>query len=324
VNFEFHYYVVRWLAGKAGVDGPSADIMANSSQMVDASVDEIEVALGGGVLELVPKTQDYAFWDQGTQADIYLPFHFFPGGGGGAARKDGLGNPWSVAPGAEPVKELLIGALKTRDPYRIGIALHTYADSWAHQNFSPWLEDWNRLSSDDPIPPVGHAQALKSPDMLDEEWDDARLVSPHVANRPRWREAAEKMYKYLATFSGKGFGDFELVMDRLESIWGRPGSKKREERIFDLIIDEPMPDYLRGEWHKKAGLAAFVPGADKDSGYSRLGLLARKLLPKGSIRAAPSSEEAYLASDLRKWASAALAHRDEARRIASRLGPIPR
>ena len=45
------------------------------------------------------------------------------------------------------VKKLLIEGLKTRNLYRVGIAIHTYTDSWAHQNFSGLDEEWNTTES---------------------------------------------------------------------------------------------------------------------------------------------------------------------------------
>ena len=97
------------------------------------------------------------------------------------------------------ITDNITAALKTRNLFRIGIALHTYADSWAHQNFSGLLEDWNSVEKRSPVPAIGHAQAFRKPDDPGLMWSDPRLVpaNAHIVNRDRVLAAARMIYKYL-------------------------------------------------------------------------------------------------------------------------------
>lgn len=310
MNFEFHYYAVHWLARKAGLSQEEAYLVAYSSQYVDAAVVPVTVLAGEGRHE-IPSTQNYGFWNPETVDDVYLPFHFLPGGPAPSNRADGRSNPWSTRPDSPLAKELLVAALGTRDPFRVGIALHAYADTWAHQNFSGRVEDWNRVEQSSLIPAVGHAQALKNPDGLENEWSDPRLAEPRVANRGRFLEAARKIYKYLATYSRRGFDDVDAVMEKLGKIWKR--GKGRNERVFDLIIDEPMPEYVRLQWLNEAGVREEgQENEDLFSGYSKLLWLKSELLYRSEVAKRPpvrvADAELFGRSRIRLWSDAARAH----------------
>lgn len=322
MNVEFHYYVIYHLARKAGFADQEAWTVAYSSQHVDASTVSWTVRVEGRE-ERTLVTQDYGWWDESFPLTVYIPFHFLPGDPAfsDAQRADGASNPLSTTPGSPNAKALLVDALKTRDLYRVGIALHTYADSWAHQNWSGVREDWNAVEAGSMIPAIGHAQVLTNPDRMNLIWEDPRLSpeSRSIRNWERHFAAARMVYKYLATYTGQGFEDADFVMDELDEIL-KPRDQRRtgEERILDLIISQDLRRYGRREWLEEA---VFVePGFSGDaeqSGYDKLLWLKDAALHRTSLlrRKPVTAREGYSESHLRRWNEAAKAHREAAWRV---------
>ena len=58
---------------------------------------------------------------------------------------DGKKNPLSTTPASPNATVVLKKALASGNPYLLGIALHTYADTWSHQNFTGMQEGWNSV-----------------------------------------------------------------------------------------------------------------------------------------------------------------------------------
>ncbi|MFP4442561.1 MAG: DUF6765 family protein, partial [Spirochaetia bacterium] len=171
MNSEFHYYGVYYLCRKAEIPPKDSFIIAYSSQLVDDNITPYIIDTRWGEYS-VQITMDYQWWGIKGDGATTIPFHFIPGEyrEGAAKRNDGTGHRDLVTPGSARAKELLIAALKTRNLYRVGIALHGYADTWAHQNFIGRNHPLNRMYSDSLLPPVGHAQAREMPDQFDLTW----------------------------------------------------------------------------------------------------------------------------------------------------------
>jgi hypothetical protein len=326
MNQEFHYYTIHFLATQAGFSRDDAYVLAYSSQYLDNSLVSYSVQTERGYYNTLV-THHFGFWNKRQEEDVWIPFHFFPGDETWepARRADGRTNPYNVTPNSRRVKQYLVDALRTRNLYRIGIALHTYADSWAHQNFSGRNEEWNRIEESSLIPPIGHAQALASPDNIDAVWEDIRLLKPHrrISNRDRFFSAARKIYAYLCTFNRRSFEDWELVLGKLEELVGRPGSGKTgKERVLDFIIDQDIPEYRRNEWKGQAFFLNDATG-DEDIGstYDKFLWLRNevlhetKLVEKRPVRA----QNDFYRSHLYNWNEAAIAQRAAAVAILGEL-----
>lgn len=316
MNVEFHYWVVLFLSRRAGLPYDEACTIAYSSQFVDDRTYPIAIEGPRGADEVIA-TQSFDSVDDQRSRAIRLAFHFVPGvrEEASALRIDGEASPLVVTPNGPRAKELLLAALKTRDPYRVGVALHTYADTWAHANFSGTMEAANAFATDDPVPPVGHAPALKHPDALNEVWEDPRLLPDHahIVNRERFTAAARMIYKYLATYARRGFDDVDLVEMELSELWGRSGEKGRAERFADYAIATEAPPYERASWLEEAGLAE--ASSFEASGEPGLGRAFGQALRRGDewVRSRISSrrytvDERYYLSDLARWNAAAKAH----------------
>lgn len=329
MNKEFHYYVVWYLANKAGYPAEDASTIALSSQMVDDakfpwSIEGSPPADGARLTEV---TQNYIFWDAAIARDVYLPFHFIPGDPEicAAARSDGRVDPLAVSPDSPNARALLIEALATKNLYRIGIALHAYADTWAHQNFTGSQDDFNALQRSGGgasmrlaaamLPAVGHLQAGTTPDLPQARWNDARLKAgrARVDNSERFLSAARMIYRFLRTSRHKSFEDEVFVLDPLRELWSRRRASNHDDLAVasDYVIYFDVPSYDPNRWTTAIGAQEYSTGdmlttisAEGFSSEWRSSPLRGPML-RGSI---PAS--LYRGSPFEEWNKAARAHRD--------------
>lgn len=226
MNHIFHYYVTYFLAKKNGFNDEDCETLAYSAQYVDHAIVPYRVRLANGDVYDSGTTHHFGFWDKSQEHEIWMPFHFFPSGlpesqiPEANLRKDRHWSSDIVVPHSSAARKVLIAALKSRNLYRVGVALHMWADTWAHQNFSGRRDDLNKVPGALPLPPIGHAQAESVPDKFSVEWTDSRLLSPRVSNRERFIEAALSIHKYLATFQGRSFENGPAVISELGAILG--------------------------------------------------------------------------------------------------------
>ncbi|HUX39203.1 MAG TPA: DUF6765 family protein [Rectinemataceae bacterium] len=326
MNLEFHYYAIAALAIRAGMPPDVAHRIARSSQQVDQAIFTWEIldlpmTVGGranytGAGYRTEKTQDYVFWDEDVFRNIYLPFHFIPGDRKKASRErvDGLDDPWITTPDSPLARELLVRALRSGDHFRIGIALHAYADTWAHQNFSGRLGAANDLSPRSPLPPAGHLQALGSPDQTGERWRDPRLHRPEVDNRERFLDAARMIYRFLRTSLRRDFDDETLVIPELGELWKRSDLDDRA-RSFDFSIRYDIEPWNASIWLADAGIVDDEESEEKPRHYDKLRWLgaeiAKRAVRRDGLRRVDTGGR-FEGSELHKWSEAAKAHRAEA------------
>jgi hypothetical protein len=132
---DFHYYGVFVLSNLAGFSRDEAKIIAYCSQFVDDSTDSKEIRVGDYTYDTV-RTAHAGLrsfkWD--IHKKVYFPFHFLP------PRPLGV-NAFSYVtePDSAFARLLMDDVLADKSAlrlYRLGVVLHTYADTWAHQKFS--------------------------------------------------------------------------------------------------------------------------------------------------------------------------------------------
>jgi hypothetical protein len=327
MNAEFHYYAIYFLCLRAGMDRDRCSDIAFASQYVDNAIVSYDVD-DGGFRYRTEVTQNYIFWDEATLREIYLPFHFIPGEleKARSERVDGAASRWTVTPDSPLAKELLVAALRSGDDFRVGIALHSYADTWAHQHFSGRIEECNVVDPSSPLPAAGHLQALRSPDDAAGIWRDRRLKLglSRVDNCARFLAAARKIYRYLRTSMRLGFEEEELVSDELRSVWSR-NTGDMKARLASFTVDLDVPPYDKRYYLSRAGIE---DDASEDSGipgYDKLSWLKSELQRRtgtgtGARRA--SSGGRFRGSAVHKWNEAARAHRELASSLLSREGLI--
>jgi hypothetical protein len=317
MNLEFHYYSTAFLAVKAGFPLAEAQTLAYAGQYVDHHHRAWEIATPGGTVFSGP-TQNFSFWDPATVHQVLAPFHFLPGGRDArgawatSVRRDRAQSAWDVRPNSETAKELLVAALKTRDLCRIGLALHTFSDTWAHQNFTAQNESWNRLDPSSRMPSPGHAAAGFSPDLWLADWTDPRLTASKVSNLERFTDCARKVYRYLCTYRGKDFRvDEEAVADGLRDLVlaGR-GRESVEERTLEYVLLLNLEPYDKTAWIAQA----LEPSDDPPAAWpllDRVKKVGEELLNRTGM-AAPLQVRArprFAQTPLAAWIRAAEDHR---------------
>ena len=202
MNTEFHYYITYLIATKAGFTAKEASVLAYSSQYVDDN----------DIVYEISKNTPYYYSNYISQTiDILKPkkhllriyplFHFIPGNvmSSSARRKDGKLHRLSTTPDSENARNILNSSLKSGNVYRMGIACHAYADTWAHQNFIGYYDVCNSMTGimQKPMPNIGHAEAGHDPDLINHSWSDERLVSILTArsNNHIFLLAAERIFE---------------------------------------------------------------------------------------------------------------------------------
>ena len=206
MDTEFHYYVTGIIARAAGFSEEEAALIANACEFVDENDTQVFVKdqNGGEPYEsYISQTMNILKPKQRLMR-IYPVFHFVPGepDAATACRRDGKMHLLNTTPDNEIANELLDEAFKAPGEsrlYRIGIASHSFADTWAHQNFVGWYDYFNNVGLD-PKPDIGHADGEHLPDWVAHRWEDCRLKDDAVCNNSRFLEAAEKLYRKYSRY----------------------------------------------------------------------------------------------------------------------------
>ena len=326
MNSEFHYYTVAFLAVKAGLNSLTAEEIAYASQYVDHNVSAWKIT-GLSQPVVTQPTQNYNVIDRSVLNEILIPFHFLPVGPGPqiSVRRDGKTNPWDVRPNNALAKALLVDAFRENDPLQIGIALHAYADTWAHQNFIAPLDDWNRLSDQLLIPPGGHAQALKKPDEWLSVWEDPRLVEPTVVNFDRFYDAARKVFRYLCVWTGTDFHEKEThVLTELGQMLRKGEGRPADQRMLDFILTGLAP-YNKTDWLEEAIDPAPTLPTFEVPFWSTVNKVATKLQNQTGLSLGPREARAkpnFSTSRFYRWQKAAQAHRERAHQRLDQMFPL--
>jgi hypothetical protein len=220
---DFHYYCTGVLARAAGFTEQDALTIAYASQYVDDAMLDRPLRFG----EKTP--QDIRFDPVRTQHTsiksltwrvqklIFMPFHFIP--------PEPFATPgWRFTYITEKNSKFarLIFAEACDETHellrmcRIGVAVHTLADTWAHRGFSGrshqensvvevngkrgniFVELFNRYLHDT-SPNIGHADAFKLPDLSHQRWSfrkkDAQEDKRY--NPTDFLESAQSIYDLL-------------------------------------------------------------------------------------------------------------------------------
>src|SRR5690242_10298730 len=144
---DFHHAATYALARLAGFDDREAGIIGYSAQYVDDATNSGEIAFDNGArysrISSAHKTLDYRNFKALENARVWVPFHFLPGNGGAPAGTDPDGTfirKLVCRPNSPVALDMLARAMSAHtEPsalHRLGITMHVYADTWAHQGFA--------------------------------------------------------------------------------------------------------------------------------------------------------------------------------------------
>jgi len=203
MQIDFHHATTYVIARDAGFDHAKADIIAYAAQYVDDATSSGTVYFDNRAvynrISSAHKMLDSRNAQELANHEVWMPFHFLPGNGGkpmgenpGAAFIDKI----VCTPNSPAAQEMVRDAILEQDRFyglhRLGVTMHVYADTWAHQGFAGVLHEINDVEDaketgnsgvfkhklgtilrdmlDDAIPPLGHGRALAFPDMPFLKW----------------------------------------------------------------------------------------------------------------------------------------------------------
>lgn len=202
MQIDFHHAVTYLVARIAGFSHDEADIVAYSAQYVDDATCNGTIKFKNGAqyhrISSAHRMLDLKNFDAGDNREVWLPFHFLPGNGGMGENSTPGGkfiNRLICLPDSSVANDMVQSAISVRGKpwglHRLGISMHVYADTWAHQNFAGVLHNVNDVEDatekgetgvfdelksflcdflDETIPPLGHGRATILPDMPFLHW----------------------------------------------------------------------------------------------------------------------------------------------------------
>lgn len=201
MQIDFHHTVTYVAARLAGMQADQAEVVAYAAQYVDDANNGGVIRFKNGAMYdhvasahrmLDPKNAEAL-----ENAKVWAAFHFLPGNGGVPA---GVPNPLThdqrmvCQPDSPVAQDMLRECIRHRQDanslHRLGVTMHVYADTWAHQQFSGLLSDMNQVSALEAgessftedigqyftsmligqNAPLGHGPALHFPDMPYLNW----------------------------------------------------------------------------------------------------------------------------------------------------------
>lgn len=268
---EFHYYITNIIALRAGFNQEAAHILAYSSQYVDDNkmIFEINIGSDDEYKNYISQTMNILKPEKEFYMRIYPIFHFFPGkeeniAGDSARRCDGKLHLLNTIPDNQNANELLQAAFESKNLYRIGIATHTYSDTFAHQNFVGYYDAFNSMEGllEKALPDIGHADAMHQPDWPALNWVDTRLVKSHaeIDNKKRFLEAIGRLFeeyrRYLSSIGKKNSQNKEDVIAEIDKAIGEhdESNEQKDVRIdrYKAIIGNDFIDYDENRWFNDA------------------------------------------------------------------------
>ena len=312
MDIEFHYYITFILCRKAGYSKNEAHTIAYSSQYTDDNKHHYFVNYpdGGHFLNEISQTMDITKPSPKRQK-IYPLFHFVPGGTEAEETcciDCDQKKCFVTIPNSENAKMLLKDALNSQDLYRVGIAVHAFADTWSHQNFLGMKHDANARNSLKIIPNIGHADFYHEPDKIQNDWKDPRLgdEASIVYNDDRFMEAAKHIFIHLFRSKDPGADDNTAAL------------KFTELNLEKQLRDAMDESYLIGS-DSRARITAYQKicedlSLDKyqyDSNQWRYAAVEKRELELDHFDKYWAKEN-FLESDWYRFQNAVNAHRDDA------------
>ncbi|MBW6514130.1 MAG: hypothetical protein K0B87_05180 [Candidatus Syntrophosphaera sp.] len=304
MNIAYHYFATKTLAVLAGFSEPEAHIIAYACQYVDEAQESEPITIYGlpepsfermkkdeldptctghkGLLNIL-----YNFDD--VRRKVLLPFHFMPAGWNAAHTSFNYLTKAESPPALELVR-LALQKLRTTaagSPFRdlelirLGVALHTYEDTFAHQNFSarnskqdnavknPQIRVNGRVRK---LPAIfvitgflgysiGHGLIGTFPDRFNTRinYFDGRGKSVSVNTSTRFKTASRQVYSLLREYT-QAPDDWDQIWPRYKHCQNRDQSSRSEIRkTFSTVYPEIDYQYHSLSWRHRA-IKPYQPG----------------------------------------------------------------
>ena len=147
MQIDFHHATTYVIARIAGMDHTAASTVAHASQYVDDATNSGRIQFDNGAMydriSSAHRMLDYRNFEALANHLVWIPFHFLPGNGGlprGKSPEGGFIEKLICTPDSHVARDMVEACLRRRNArdglHRLGITLHIYADTWAHQGFA--------------------------------------------------------------------------------------------------------------------------------------------------------------------------------------------
>jgi len=341
MQIDGHHTLTYIAARLAGFPHRQASIIAYSAQYVDDATNHGTIRFDNGAMysriSSAHKTLDYRNSDALANHRVWIPFHFLPGNDGKAADENtGRGFIKKLVCSADsPVaRDMLRACINDMDkPYglhRLGIAMHVYADSWAHQGFAGVnhrINEVSKMKSNNKSLdrkffqkilnyfisetfPLGHGAALSYPDIPSLVWEykngDNKKIQRN--NLEMFVDATDKMCKAMQCYRAK---DTMMNLDAMPGL--PPADKKKIKTLLRTIKGDSGKDRHK-KWIKEIKQGSFSFGS-QDLSYIPKGRGSWKHQSIGQLKAADNEfdvfvyKESFMNSNWKKFHDALQAHR---------------
>lgn len=291
MQIDMHYGAVYYLACLAGIDAKEAEKIAWSSQFVDDAKFGGTVQFGSNGDGCICINSAHRYLTDNISAVgrlVWIPFHFVPGSTTQGSFLDRL----KCEKDSDLAKVAIRQALKSDAairPYRFGVALHAYADTWAHYGFSGLWSDSNLVDHVEPTnvqrnfwesvkawagtvyaefrgkkdSALGHLLADVCPDLPYLQWRyqaTTGLSQIHRDNPKDYKLALDAIYQYMLQYSGATpilriplKKHWEIINELIEQQEDNPLSRlsRWSDEIFKQF-DAPIPEYDQRKWTDNA------------------------------------------------------------------------
>ena len=278
MDVGFHYYVVYLLCAGLGMTPKITDKISYASQHVDDNIMWTTVDKNLSTEFPVVATFSIDLSKKSDDKNTTLLIHFPPGDGPDVTGMRRADNTWFegiTTPKASMAENALDKALSTGNPYLVGVALHTYADTWAHQGFAGCEHTCNVFPGSSGkyqfSPPLGHGQAGHFPD-LPITWEDNRRIGEFckINNKVRFREAATsialKLDAYLRPNDSPEQRSERVtpIIDKIFKAFGEPiPVTERKENEIEILSNAQINSFRRLGLEAEFG-GEFIEAYDPD------------------------------------------------------------
>jgi hypothetical protein len=338
MQIDFHHGVTYVLARLAGFSHDQAAIVGYCAQYVDDATNEGLIRFDNGFLydriSSAHKMLDYRNLEELSNHHVWIPFHFLPGNGGlpaGQVPTGAVVDRLICRPNSLVAQEMVRDCIADRHaPYglhRLGITMHVYADTWAHQGFAgvndavnnaDQLQDANGQPDRNLIDritsffigealPLGHGPVLSHPDKPYLRWGYTNGRGDKIwrDNPKDYLSAAEHLCQAMQRYR---LGDWEAEVPGLLAI--------DRDRIADLMtqITDRNGATRHRKWQAAIADGTFSFGPATIS-YTAKGKGSWKHLALGTESAVDRGDEIYayhpefLTSDWKQFHDALQIHR---------------
>jgi hypothetical protein len=286
VQRDFHHAATYAIARCAGFEPRDAATVAYASQYVDDAIHAGAVKFSNGAMyqriSSAHRMLDYRNFEALEDHLAWVPFHFLPGNGGRPRGQDPEGSfirKLVCLPDSPVAHDMIAAVIRHKDDrhalHRLGITMHTYADTWAHQGFAgvrhqinhathitdhngvhdhPFMEKVKNFFVDIVLP-LGHGTVLGHPDRPYLKWGYTNGLGEKIErDNPRdFLEASDKMCQAMQRF---------LAGDIAYPAKGLNGDDKAVfSRLFNTVRDED-PAHRHAAWTAEIAKGSFTFGPE--------------------------------------------------------------